>query len=670
MSGTDDDAAGSGAPARSGAQSRIRGGAKDRVRVLARALRRLPGQKTTEPAAGAAPDDPRDGRPPGAAPADPDGGHERRFVGLGIYPGIAIGPVAFAVEAPAPVATCTRHGRDTAAEVTRLDEAVQRSLRQLEKLKARLAFLSEDSQAEITPLLDAYRQMLGPSRLLRSVTRRIVEDTLNAEAAVMAEAEALAQKLAPPAPKPRAPAPDGEEQAAALRRAEEVREIGRRLIRNLTRAPFRSFAQIPAGAVLVTEQLRPADAALIDPSRIAAVVMDDGGTADHTAIMLRALGIPAVLGVAGFAAQVQAGARLVVDGATGTVTLDPSEATLAAARQAVVSYARERQRLARLRRLPARLSGGEAVELQANLELPAELPLIAQAGAAGIGLLRTEFLFINAERLPDEAVQEEAYRSVVEAMGGDCCTIRLLDWGGEKQSEALSAAGFVTGGADLNPALGLRGLRLLLLRPEVLETQLAAILRVSSAGPVRILLPMVTTVAELRATREIYDRVARRLRRKGVRLPDRLPPLGVMIETPAAALGAETLALDAEFLAIGTNDLTMYTLAVDRSSSEVASLYDPLHPAVLHLIGHATDAALRLRRPVSLCGEVAGNPLVVPLLMGMGLRSFSMNASAIPRVKQVVRQASLDECRRLARRVMEESDPQQVATLLNDFAAR
>ncbi|WP_419731067.1 phosphoenolpyruvate--protein phosphotransferase [Lichenicola sp.] len=612
-------------------------------------------------------------------------GAELRFRGQGIFPGIAIGPVAFAAEAPAVVASRTLRPAEIPAETVRLDEAVQRSLRQLEKLRGRLAFLSEESQAEIAPLLDVYRQMLGPSRLMRNAIRRIEQDRLNAEAAVMMEAEALAQLLAPPAARivagdatngtsqhnaALAPGADGEEAAAALRRAEEVREIGRRLIRNLTRAPFRSFAKLPAGAVLVTEQLRPSDAALIDPTRVAAVVMDDGGTSDHTAIMLRALGIPAVLGVAGATAKAQAGSQAVVDGGAGLVTLDPSDATLQAAQRDVVAYARERQRLARLRRLPARLSGGEAVELQANLELPAELPLIAQAGAAGIGLLRTEFLFINAERMPGEAEQAEIYRGVVAAMGGDCTTIRLLDWGGEKQSEALSAAGVFTGGNDLNPALGLRGLRLLLQHPEVMETQLAAILRVARDGAVRILLPMVTTASELRAAREIYDRVVRRLRRRSVRLPDKLPPLGVMIETPAAALGAETLALEAEFLAIGTNDLTMYTLAVDRASSHVAGLYDPLHPAVLHLIGHATDAGLRLRRPVSLCGEIAGNPLVVPLLMGMGLRSFSMNASAIPRVKQVVRQASLDECRRLARRVMEESDPPEVARLLTEFAAR
>ncbi len=608
---------------------------------------------------------------------------ERRFTGLGACPGIAIGLVAFAAETPAAATVRTLDRSEVEPELRRLDEAVQRSVRQLEKLKARLAFLSEDSQAEIAPLLDAYRQMLGPSRLLRHVARRITEDRLNAEAAVSDEAEALARRLSARGSGPGSgeAGSDAEDAASASRQAEEVREIGRRLVRNLTRAPFRSFAALPVGCILVTEQLRPADAALIDPSRIAAVVTDEGGTSDHTAIMLRALGIPSVLGVAGFTAQVQAqahasvraaspaqaGIQVVVDGEAGLVTLHPSTSTTEAAHRAVVARASERQRLGRLRRLPARLSGGEAVELQANLELPAELPLIAQAGAAGIGLLRTEFLFINADELPDEATQADAYRGVIEAMGGDCITIRLLDWGAEKQSEAM--AGLLAPG-DLNPALGLRGLRLLLRHPEVMETQLAAILRVSDDGPLRILLPMVTTLAELRAAREIYERVTRRLRRRGVRLPEKLPPLGIMVETPAAALGAETLALEAEFLAIGSNDLTMYTMATDRASTDVSALYDPLHPAVLRLIGQATDAALRSRRPVSLCGEIAGSPLVVPLLMGMGLRSFSMNASAIPRVKQVVRQASLDECRRLARRVLEESDPAAIAQLLKDFAAR
>ncbi len=589
---------------------------------------------------------------------------ERRFGGVAISPGIAIGRPAAPSEAPVPVTTHRIEPGTEQAEADRLSDAVARSLRQLEKLNARLALLPEETQHEIAPLLDAYRQMLGPSRLLRGAARRIHEERLNAEAAVAEEADALSLRLRDQS----GGASDTEDAAAAMRRAEEVREIGRRLVRNLTRAPFRSFTAIPAGAVLLAEQLRPADAALIDPSRVAAVVTDEGGEADHTAIMLRALGIPAVMGVSGVTEAARSASLVIVDGSAGTVVVDPTPATLAEARSGFAAYARTRQRFARLRRLPAELASGEHIELQANLELPTELPLIAQSGAAGIGLLRTEFLFINAEFLPDEAAQEAVYREVIEAMGADCTTIRVLDWGGEKQSEALGNIGFAPGGGDLNPALGLRGLRLLLRHPAVLETQLAAILRASSAGPVRVMLPMVTILGELRAARAIYERVARRLRRKGVKLPDKLPPLGVMIETPAAAIGADALALEADFLAIGTNDLTMYTLAVDRASADVSALYDTLHPAVIRLIAGTTEAALRLRRPVSCCGEMAGNPLVMPLLLGLGLRSFSMNASAVPRVKQAVRALNLDECRRFARRVSEQTDPESVARLVAEFS--
>jgi phosphotransferase system enzyme I (PtsI) len=274
---------------------------------------------------------------------------------------------------------------------------------------------------------------------------------------------------------------------------------------------------------------------------------------------------------------------------------------------------------------------------------------------------------MNRDTVPDEAAQAETYRGVVEAMNGDPVTIRVLDWGGEKDIEALSNAGLVPDLSDVNPAMGLRGLRLLLRRPELFETQLAAILRASVYGPVRVLLPMVTTVGEVRAARETYERVARRLRRRGDRLPEKLPPLGIMIETPGAALSADALALEADFFAIGTNDLTAHTLAVDRGESDVAAMYDPLHPAVLRLIQFATEAALRMRMPVSLCGEMAGDPRVTPLLLGLGLRAFSMNASAVPRVKHVVRSVDSDACVRFARRVMEQADPEAIRSLLVAF---
>jgi phosphotransferase system enzyme I (PtsI) len=590
---------------------------------------------------------------------------ERCFPGIPVSPGVAIGPVFGATEPVAEIARTKIQAADIAAEGARLEAAITQSRKQLAKLRSRLAVLPEESQAEIAPLIDAYIRMLGPSRLIRGVRRRIEETLLSAESAVVAEAEAIAAAILAQSE----PGMSAEDRAGLTRRGDEVREIARRLVRNLTRAPFKSFAALPDGAILACEALRPADAALLDPARLAGVVAEDGGADGHTAVMLRALGVPAVLGAAGVAHAIRAGDVAVVDGTAGTVVLNPSPERLVAARRAVAAFARERQRYARLRRLPAETTDGEAVELQANLELPIELPLIAQSGAVGIGLLRTEFLFMNRETIPDEATQAESYRGIIEAMNGDPVTIRVLDWGGEKDIEALSSAGLVPEAADANPALGLRGIRLLLRQTDLLETQFAAILRAATAGPVRVMLPMVTTVAEVRTAREIYERVARRLRRRGERIPDKLPPLGIMIETPGAALSADALALEADFFAIGTNDLTAYTLAVDRGEADVAALYDPIHPAVLRLVQFATEAALRMRMPVSVCGEMAGNPQLTPLLLGLGLRSFSMNAGAVPRVKQRVRAVAIDACARFARRVMEQSDPTRIAEMVAGFGA-
>ncbi len=588
---------------------------------------------------------------------------ETRFAGIPISAGVAIGPVFRASE---PTPQITRHKiqeADCAAECARLEAAIGQSRKQLTKLRGRLAVLPEESQVELAPLIDAYIRMLSSSRLVRSVRQRIEETLLSAESAVVEEAEAIATAILSQAE----PGMPPDDRASLMRRAEEVREIGRRLVRNLTRAPFRSFAGLPEGAILISEALRPSDAALLDPSRLGGVATEEGGAEGHTSVMLRALGVPAVLGATGLAHAIQPGDIAVVDGTVGVVVLNPEAPTLAAARRSVTAFARERQRFAKLRRLPAETLDGETVELQANLELPMELPLIAQSGALGIGLLRTEFLFMNRETIPDEDTQTETYRSIVEAMGGDPVVIRVLDWGGEKDIEALSSAGFVPDIADANPALGMRGIRLLLRKTELLETQFAAILRAAMAGPVRVMLPMVTTVAEVRTARDLYERVARRLRRRSERIPDKLPPLGIMIETPGAALSADALALEADFFAIGTNDLTAYTLAVDRAETEVAELYDPLHPAVLRLVQFATEAALRMRMPVSVCGEMAANPRLTPLLLGLGLRSFSMTASAVPRVKQAVRAVEIDACARFARRVMEQSDPVKIEELIAGF---
>jgi len=598
-----------------------------------------------------------------AGPAAPDARPERLFHGIAVSAGVAIGPVFGTTEPEAVITRQKIQASDTGAEGARLEAAIVQSRKQLAKLQARLAVLPEESQSEIAPLIDAYIRMLGPSRLVRGVKQRIEETLLSAEAAVMAESAAIGEAIMAQAE----PSLSAEDLAGLQRRADEIGEIARRLVRNLTRSPFRSFAGLPEGAILVAEALRPADAALLDPSRLAGVVTEEGGADGHTAVMLRALGVPAVLGAAGLAHAMRPGDIAVVDGIAGTVTLNPGPDALAAARKAVTGFARERQQYARLRRLPAVTRDGEAIELQANLELPVELPLIVQSGAVGIGLLRTEFMFMNRETIPDEATQTESYRVIVEAMHGDPVTIRVLDWGGEKEIEALTLAGVVPEISDANPALGLRGIRLLLRRPELLETQFAAILRASAAGSVRVLLPMVTTVGEVRAAREVYERVARRLRRRGERVPEKLPPLGIMIETPGAALSADALALEADFFSIGTNDLTAYTLAVDRGETDVAELYDPMHPAVLRLIQFATEAALRMRMPVSICGELAAAPKLTPLLLGLGVRSLSMNASAVPKVKQMIRSVEISACIRFARRVMEQSDPEHIRALVAGF---
>jgi len=584
-------------------------------------------------------------------------GREILVRGIPISPGVAIGPIYDTSEEPAEAPRRSITEATVEAERTRLSEAVAASRKQIGKLRSRLGVLPEEAQEELAPLLDAYVMMLGNSRLLRGARRRIGEEKLAAETAVGDEAAAIAATIM---------AGRDDDRAGLSRRAGEVREIARRITRNLTATPFRSLKGVPEGAILVAEELTPADAALLDPAKIAGVATDEGGADGHTAIMLRALGIPAVLGASGLTEAAERGDQAVLDGAAGTIVLRPGDRALATGREALAAFAKERTKLSKLRRLPAVTTDGETVELLANLEIPQELPLIAQAGAQGIGLLRTEFLFMQREDLPDEEAQVAEYMAIVTAMGDDPVTIRVLDWGGEKDLEA-QASGMEPTHAGPNPALGLRGLRLLLKRPELLEAQFAAILRVSLHGHVRILLPLVTIPDEVRQAREILERVQRRLKRRGEKLPDKLPDLGVMIETPGAALAADAIALECDFFALGTNDLAMYTLAVDRADAEVAHLYDPLHPAVLRLMQFATEAALRLRMPVSVCGEMAGNPRLTPLLLGLGIRCLSMNASAIPRVKQRIRSLDIDDCARFARRVMEQSDPRRIQELVAGF---
>jgi len=583
--------------------------------------------------------------------------------GTGISAGVVIARASLTFERPLPVIESLPSPLTAEAESARLDQAIALTLKQLKKLRGKLSGLPDEGRIEIDAMLTVYEHMLSHSRLVRAAHRRLNEDGLTAEAAVQLESDILAAQAGPQ------PGMPEEEIEGARRREGEFREVARRLLRNLTGVSFRAFSDIPGGSILVAEQIRPADAAVIDPNRIAAVLSEGGGATDHTAIMLRALNVPAVLAVPNLTDLVEEGSLLIVDGSSGQVVISPDSATLAEARSAMAEEAKERKGIGRLRRLPSRMVSGEDIELLANIELTNELPLLHRNGATGIGLLRTEFLFDETEPLPDEDGQYEAYAELVADMQGMTTTIRVLDWGGEKGLARLRQLGIHDEAEEENPALGVRGLRLLLRHPEILEAQLCAILRASVEGNCRILLPMISSVNEVIAARQIYERCARRLRRRGVKLSGELPPLGIMIETPAAALTVGALVRQADFFALGTNDLTMYTLAVDRSAAMGSELYTALHPSLLKLLRLSVDEALRSHRPICVCGEMAADPRSVALLIGMGLRSFSMSAASIPAVKRMIRSLSIEACDDLYRRAILVEDPIELTKLVRNFAS-
>ena len=578
---------------------------------------------------------------------------ERIFEGLGVSPGVGIGPVHVRESGEIQVFEVQIAAGKVGGELERFETAVAKAQRQLGKLRAKAERLHGAAAEELGYLLEAHIQMLASSRLLGGVERRIREAKVNAEAAVMAEITAIAHSF------------EEMNDPYLSARATDVREVGVRVIRNLTDREFRSFADLKANSIIIAEEITPADTALMDPKLIGGFATVLGGAESHTAIMARSLGLPAVLGVADLMSRLKPGQPVIVDGTNGLVIVEPSKARLEEYRVRRQALLREARALSRLRDVSAETRDGELVSLQANLEFPREVGQAVANGAEGVGLLRTEFLFMNREDLPDEDEQFESLRQVVEGMAGQPVTARTLDIGGEKLG--------ITLGYDLeqatNPALGLRAIRLALKERKLLETQLAAMLRAGAHGPLRILLPMISSVSEVHEVRKTLNAVARRLKRRGVKIADPLPQLGVMIEIPGAALAADALAKAADFFAIGTNDLTMYTLAIDRGDEGVAYLYNPLHPAVLRLIQFSIEAALRARIPISVCGEMAGDPRFTALFLGLGVRDLSMTANALPRVKSRVLNIDLQAATRRAAVIMDQVDSGRIAVLLDDFNA-
>jgi phosphotransferase system enzyme I (PtsI) len=580
-------------------------------------------------------------------------GGELVFEGLGVSAGIAIGEAHLVETGAIQVPEYEIAEADVEKELARLTTALAKSDKQLRKLKTKSADLHGAAAEELGFLLDAHMQMLSGSRVIRGVEARISKQLQNAEFAVQAEISHVAQEFA------------GLDDPYLAARAADVREVGNRLLRNLTQTPYEAFKHMPEGSIIIAEELTPADTALLDPKTVYGFATVLGGAESHTAIMARSLAIPAVLGVAGLIGVVQTGDKMIVDGTAGRLILHPTAARIAEYERRQAELEKTGRLLARLKKAPAITRDGHRVGLLANLEMPREVEMALNAGAEGVGLLRTEFLFMNRDDLPDEDEQYKALREIVEGMEDRPVTIRTLDVGGDKLAASLSQHM----GESANPALGLRAIRLSLKFRDLLDAQLGAILRASAHGNVRILLPMISTVNEVRQVREALRQAVRRLKRRNVKIADTMPPVGVMIEIPGAALAADALAQVSEFFAIGSNDLTMYTLAIDRGEEQVAHLYNPLHPAVLRLIQFATEAALRARIPISVCGEIAGDPRYAPLLLGLGIQDLSMAAINLPRVKQRIRGLDYLAATRCARVIMDQSDSGRIAMLLDDFNA-
>jgi phosphotransferase system enzyme I (PtsI) len=447
-------------------------------------------------------------------------------------------------------------------------------------------------------------------------------------------------------------------------RISDVDYVATRVLRNLTGKTPESVAGIRERVIIVAEDLSPADTIQLQIEKTLAFVTDMGGKTSHTAIIARSLDIPAVVGLERVTGEVRSGDILVVDGLAGMVIVDPDDELLNYYYERQYQLETYRKEVARCAKLPAETEDGYNIRVEANIELLEEVVAVIDNGAEGIGLYRTEYLYLNREAPPDEETLYWTYREVAEIVYPETVTIRTLDLGPDKFSFHRQRT------RESNPALGLRAIRLCLREEELFRTQLRAILRVSGATRnVRIMFPMISGVSELRAARKVLDDVRESLVRRGISVDDELK-IGIMIEIPSAVTIADQLAREIDFFSIGTNDLVQYALAIDRVNEHVAHLYDPLHPAILRMIKQVVDAGHRAGISTSLCGEMAGEALYIPILLGLELDSLSMNPLAIPRVKKIIRSASLEECKIYLREVLDLPTAGEINESLRQIAWR
>lgn len=569
------------------------------------------------------------------------------LVGIGVSSGIAIGHVSL-IDQRYPVYEAFIEEAEIDTELERFQHAVGEAENQLRRIKQRVS--DQQHLREHLYILDTHMLILDDDMLIKG-TQDLIRSRFNAESALKQVLRKLRGLF------------DEIEDEYLRERQSDVDAVGQRLLRILCGAGERSLHRAPKDALIVAHDLSPAETMQMDRTTIYGFVTDKGGKTSHTAILARSLDIPAVVGLDTVTSLVEDNMPIIIDGTTGIVVLNPSSQTITEYRQRKEHYQQFERELEQYRDLKSITTDGFSVALRGNLEMASEFELAHKHATEGIGLFRTEFLYLGRKVPPTEEEQFKAYCHALTSMPGQPVTIRTLDIGGDKFVPELNLAD------EANPAMGLRAIRFSLREEHLFRVQLRAILRASAFGQIRILFPMVTGVAEIRSCKRLLREVADELTGEGIAFdPD--AQVGIMIETPAAVMIAEFLAREVDFFSVGTNDLIQYCLAVDRGNEHVAYLYDPFHPAILRALKQVCDAAHEAGIPVCICGEMAGESLYTLMIIGLGFDEMSMNPSCIPRVKRVLRHVSRKQGKDLIEQLMQLSVSKDVANTIDQQMRR
>lgn len=558
--------------------------------------------------------------------SDPDPKKERRYQGIAVAPGIAHAQVVvhWVDDEEIPLRKIT--AAEMPEEIARFEAALIATRAELLEIQQRIA---DAIGAKDASIFDAHLLVVEDRTLIDEVLRGLEKDRHNVEHIFHKTAERYCKTL-------------GEIDDPYLReRVVDIEDVARRVIRHLLGKAPRDLATEDKPHIIVSHNLTPSDTATLNRTLVLGFATEQGSKTSHTAIMARSMDIPAIVGLHDICNELTSGDDILLDGYSGLLILNPSPETLQEYGTLEEKKEEVEERLELIRETSSTTSDGRHIILSANIELPGELDDVRESGAEGVGLYRTEFLYLNRTTPPDEEEQFENYRLVAERSKPHSVIIRTLDIGGDKPSESLDLA------EEQNPFLGCRAIRFCLQNPVIFKTQLRAILRAATSGNIRIMYPMISSLEELRSANAVLDECKEELRERGVEFnPD--VEVGIMIEIPSAALVADHLAREVKFFSIGTNDLIQYTIAVDRGNDRIAHLYEPTHPAVIRLIKTVVDAAHRNNIWVGVCGEMAGDIALIPLLLGLGVDELSASSTVVPRVKKAVQSLAIPTCRDLA----------------------